>query len=101
MSFKICNLPNPSGEIGESKTNDIDDDTANPQHLAVLRLHFEEKRRQIEADKRRSQEQWEEERRRLGETAFWYTIGRAQVGDKDAGNARPGHVVSCSYYVSL
>lgn len=74
-----------SGEIEESK--DDDDDSTSPQRLALLSLGFEEKRRQIEAERQRSQEQWEEERRKLGETTFWYTIGRARGNDKDSGNA--------------
>lgn len=85
------------GEIEESKDEDIEQDTGNPQHLALLSLHFEEKRRQIEAEKQRSNEQWDQERRRLDETAFWYTIGRGQNAAKDVvGHARLEHDVrSC------
>ena len=48
-------------------------------------MQLDEKRRHIEAEKRRNQEQLDEERRRLGQTAFWYVLGkeRGKPGHKD------------------
>ena len=46
--------------------------------MTLLRMQLEEKRRHIEAEKRRTREHWEEQRRRVGQTAFWYMIGKAQ-----------------------
>ena len=81
------------GEIEESENKEGEEDTATAKHLTFLRLHFDEKRRQIEAEKRRNQEQWEEERRKLGETLFWYSIGRAQGSNGEPGTIRPGQQV--------
>ena len=51
--------------------------------MTLLRMQLEEKRRHIEAEKRRSLEQWEEHRRHVGHTAFWYMMGKARgAGDQ-------------------
>ncbi|XP_031567239.1 uncharacterized protein LOC116302157 isoform X2 [Actinia tenebrosa] len=81
---------NEKGEIEETQNKEGEEDTATAKHLTFLRLHFDEKRRQIEAEKRRNHEQWEDERRKLGETLFWYSIGRAQGSNNEPGPVRPG-----------
>lgn len=45
-------------------------------------MQLEEKRRHIEAEKYRAQAEWEDQRRRLGQTAFWYVMGKAQGSPK-------------------
>lgn len=54
-------------------------------------MQLEEKRRHIEAEKYRAQAEWEDQRRRLGQTAFWYVMGKAQ-GSQNVGEGT-GHEV--------
>ncbi|XP_068735780.1 fap1 adhesin-like isoform X1 [Montipora capricornis] len=67
----------PKGEI-EASQGEAEDDQAVTSQLALLRMQLDEKRRLIEAEKHRAQTEWEDQRRRLGQTAFWYVIGKAQ-----------------------
>ncbi|XP_048590718.1 uncharacterized protein LOC5518363 isoform X4 [Nematostella vectensis] len=70
---------NDRGEIEETASDEEqDEEKVNSKQLSLLKMQFEEKRRHIETEKRRNQEQWEEERRKLGQTAFWYMIGRTK-----------------------
>jgi len=71
---------------------DAVDDQAVTSQLAYLRIQLDEKRRHIEAEKHRAQAEWEDQRRRLGQTAFWYVIGKAQGGQ--AVGEGPGFEVS-------
>ena len=59
--------------------------------IAYLRMQLEEKRRHIEAEKYRAQAEWEDQRRRLGQTAFWYVIGKAQ-GSQNVGEGTGSEV---------
>lgn len=68
------------GEIVETPQEDVEDEQAVTSQIAYLRMQLEEKRRHIEAEKHRAQAEWEDQRRRLGQTAFWYVIGKAQGG---------------------
>lgn len=68
---------NNKGEI-EASQGEAEDDQAVTSQLALLRMQLDEKRRLIEAEKHRAQTEWEDQRRRLGQTAFWYVIGKAQ-----------------------
>ncbi|XP_065063681.1 uncharacterized protein LOC135690133 [Rhopilema esculentum] len=44
--------------------------------LAVLKMQLEEKRRHIEEEKRKMMHQWNEERTKLGQQAFWLAVGK-------------------------
>lgn len=68
------------GEIEETPQDEVEDEQAVTSQIAYLRMQLEEKRRHIEAEKHRVQTEWEDQRRRLGQTAFWYVIGKAQGG---------------------
>ncbi|EDO27938.1 predicted protein, partial [Nematostella vectensis] len=66
-------------EIEETASDEEqDEEKVTSKQLSLLKMQFEEKRRHIETEKRRNQEQWEEDRRKLGQTAFWYMIGRTK-----------------------
>ena len=54
-------------------------------------MQLEEKRRHIEAEKYRAQAEWEDQRRRLGQTAFWYVMGKAQ-GSHNVGEGKTSEV---------
>ncbi|XP_022802926.1 calmodulin-regulated spectrin-associated protein 2-like isoform X3 [Stylophora pistillata] len=71
---------NDKGEIEEPEQNEAEEEQAVTSQIAYLRMQLEEKRRHIEAEKHRAQAEWEDQRRRLGQTAFWYVIGKAQGG---------------------
>lgn len=79
------------GEIEESQEDETEQGQAVTSQLAYLRMHLDEKRRHIEAEKHRAQAEWEDQRRRLGQTAFWYVIGKAQGGQPV--EERPGSEV--------
>ena len=79
------------GEIVESQGDEGEQEKAVTSQLAYLRLQLDEKRRHIEAEKHRAQAEWEDQRRRLGQTAFWYVIGKAQGGQPV--EERPGSEV--------
>lgn len=68
--------------------------------IAYLRMQLEEKRRHIEAEKYRAQAEWEDQRRRLGQTAFWYVIGKAQ-GSQDVGEGTGSEVRNLAAFVGL
>ena len=68
------------GEIEESQQGEAEENQALTSQLAYLRMQLDEKRRHIEAEKHRAQAEWEDQRRRLGQTAFWYVIGKTQGG---------------------
>ncbi|XP_078381865.1 uncharacterized protein LOC144664608 isoform X5 [Oculina patagonica] len=70
---------NDKGEIEETP-DAVEDEKAVTSQMAYLRMQLEEKRRHIEAEKHRAQAEWEDQRRRLGQTAFWYVMGKAQGG---------------------
>lgn len=59
-------------------------------------MQLEEKRRHIEAEKYRAHAEWEDQRRRLGQTAFWYVIGKAQ-GNKNVGEGTGSEVRNCLF----
>ncbi|XP_048590716.1 uncharacterized protein LOC5518363 isoform X2 [Nematostella vectensis] len=76
---QAAQLAEMQGEIEETASDEEqDEEKVNSKQLSLLKMQFEEKRRHIETEKRRNQEQWEEERRKLGQTAFWYMIGRTK-----------------------
>ena len=79
------------GEIEESQEDETEQEQAVTSQLAYLRMQLDEKRRHIEAEKHRAQAEWEDQRRRLGQTAFWYVIGKAQGGQPV--EERPGSEV--------
>lgn len=68
------------GEIEEPEQDEAENEQAVTSQIAYLRMQLEEKRRHIEAEKHRAQAEWEDQRRRLGQTAFRYVIGKAQGG---------------------
>ncbi|XP_020617788.1 calmodulin-regulated spectrin-associated protein 2-like isoform X4 [Orbicella faveolata] len=68
---------NDKGEIDETP-DEVEDEKVVTSQIAYLQMQLEEKRRHIEAEKYRAQAEWEDQRRRLGQTAFWYVIGKAQ-----------------------
>ena len=49
--------------------------------LAILKMQLEEKRRHIEEEKRKMMEQWNEERTKLGQQAFWLAVGKETKED--------------------
>lgn len=69
----------------------MEDEKVVTSQIAYLRMQLEEKRRHIEAEKYRAQAEWEDQRRRLGQTAFWYVIGKAQ-GSKNVGEGTGSEV---------
>ncbi|KAJ7361842.1 hypothetical protein OS493_014484 [Desmophyllum pertusum] len=76
---QVTDLPcEAEGEIEETPQDEVEDEKAVTSQIAYLRMQLEEKRRHIEAEKHRAQTEWEDQRRRLGQTAFWYVIGKAQ-----------------------
>lgn len=74
----------------------MEDEKAVTSQIAYLRMQLEEKRRHIEAEKYRAQAEWEDQRRRLGQTAFWYVIGKAQ-GNKNVGEGTGSEVRNCLF----
>ena len=44
----------------------------------MLRLKLAEKQRDIVAQKQRTKEQLEEERKRLGQNVFWFAVGKGK-----------------------
>ena len=76
-----------TGEIEEG-AGEEENHVASSQ-LALLHMQLEEKRRHIEAEKLRNQAQQEEERRRLGETAFWYLLGKSRQPGQEELSVRP------------
>lgn len=94
-TYLFCSL----GEIEESQQDEAEEEQAVTSQLAYLRMQLDEKRRHIEAEKHRTQAEWEDQRRRLGQTAFWYVIGKAQGGQ--AGGERPGSEVRLLCYEML
>ncbi|XP_078381859.1 uncharacterized protein LOC144664608 isoform X1 [Oculina patagonica] len=77
---QVSDLPcDAEGEIEETP-DAVEDEKAVTSQMAYLRMQLEEKRRHIEAEKHRAQAEWEDQRRRLGQTAFWYVMGKAQGG---------------------
>ena len=49
-------------------------DSVVSRDLNLLRLKLAEKQRHIEAQKQRTKEQQEEERKRFGENVFWFAV---------------------------
>ena len=78
----------------------MEDEKAATSQMAYLRMQLEEKRRHIEAEKYRAQAEWEDQRRRLGQTAFWYVIGKAQ-GSKNVGEGTGSEVRNLAPFVWL
>lgn len=68
--------------------------------IAYLQMQLEEKRRHIEAEKYRAQAEWEDQRRRLGQTAFWYVIGKAQ-GNQNVREGTGSEVRNLATFVCL
>ena len=48
------------------------------RELNLLRLRLAEKQRDIEAQKLRTKEQQDEERKRLGQNVFWLAVGKGR-----------------------
>lgn len=69
------------GEIDDTP-DEVEDEKVVTSQIAYLRMQLEEKRRHIEAEKYRAQAEWEDQRRKLGQTAFWYVMGKAQGSQK-------------------
>lgn len=46
-------------------------------------MQLEEKRRHIEEEKKKMMEQWNEERLKLGQQAFWLTVGKESKEDRE------------------
>lgn len=76
----------------------MEDEKVVTSQIAYLRMQLEEKRRHIEAEKYRAQAEWEDQRRRLGQTAFWYVIGKAQ-GSKNVGEGTGSEVRKLAAFV--
>ena len=46
-------------------------------------MQLEEKRRHIEEEKKKMIEQWNEERLKLGQQAFWFAVGKESKEDRE------------------
>lgn len=60
--------------VGSSQSTDNKDSVS--LELNLLRLKLAEKQRHIEAQKQRTREQMEEERKRFGQNVFWFAVGK-------------------------
>eukprot|EP00794_Sanderia_malayensis_P011804 gene11804-13027_t len=62
--------------------------------LAILKMQLEERRRHIEEEKKRMVEQWNEERARVGQQAFWFAVGnkdsKTEGGEQDSNAKESG-----------
>ncbi len=63
--------------------------------LAILKMQLEERRRHIEEEKKRMIEQWNEERIRVGQQAFWFAVGNKDGKVEDEKTKNGSKVSGC------
>ncbi len=61
-----------------------------PSELHVIRMRLEERRRQIETEKRRIEIQWNKQRQRVGKQAFIQVISRGKSEETSPSEGEPG-----------
>lgn len=60
------------------------------RELNLLRLRLAEKQRDIVAQKQRTKEQLEEERKKVGQNVFWLAVGKNRERTKDGNEVSLG-----------